>query len=695
MKCYMTGRPCDYFCGTIENRKMFILSPFGFPYDVLYRKDGEIQQCLTMNKRLEIDEASRSDQAMRLGSIMCQSICKQIIEKECILADLSLPNPNVYYELGLAHALGKPALVCHNIEEKNPFIALFCKRFEGFDAFVRYAGLNDLREKIKKLERRHLLTLPSDRDDGQNPRDSGSSAFILVLENALACVNGLYEHLVRVAQREFEFGGELMASLTEHEKQSFQAERWRSLDVTTKTVGEEGDLDDLITAIQRCDICIVDTTTHPSQGAHSSNPNLYFCLGIAHGLGKDVIPLTNILASEIVPFDVRGLWHIFFSRHEELVEGLSQTVPRICVEHHKQLENAPYQKIWDCFLEEHRALSILYCGRAVEGVDLNYESRGARTNIDSWDTRAVSAASFALAQKYPASLIRTAIPLARTKVAGDEGQMPEAESQRGATHERLVEKLAGIHANSMIVGSPDNNDYAEVVLAKIYGIKPFVRRETVERKGAGFIFEKRNLRGEFRSAFYTKGEEDAVLFWEKGCRLPCTLEDSSDQNRSTYGVLTIAPNPLRAIGEGRMMVLSGFTGIATYGLLRVLVESKPDDEFDSEDARKRAGKFREQARHVLEELSDRFEESPANCLTALIKFDYILREEQHFYGDDRMLSGVGLMKSETHTPPQSSKTHGGNRSRAKANRIRNPATRPEEKSRKKTAPKKTARKKTG
>lgn len=43
----------------------------------------------------------------------------------------------------------------------------------------------------------------------------------------------------------------------------------------------------------------------------------------------------------------------------------------------------------------------------------------------------------------------------------------------------------------------------------------------------------------------------------------------------TYGVLTIAQNPYN--DSGKILVLSGYTGIATFGLLRLIIDVHTDN----------------------------------------------------------------------------------------------------------------------
>jgi hypothetical protein len=81
----------------------FVLMPFGAPFDSYYRAVFAPA----------IDRAGfmpvRSDDVAKPGAIIDQ-IWKGINAAEVCLADLTGCNPNVMYELGLVHALGKPVL---------------------------------------------------------------------------------------------------------------------------------------------------------------------------------------------------------------------------------------------------------------------------------------------------------------------------------------------------------------------------------------------------------------------------------------------------------------------------------------------------------------------------------------------------------------------------------------------------------
>lgn len=89
----------------------FIIMPFGGWFDTYYRDIycAAIGECNL--------QAKRADDLFRASSII-QDIWRFTKEAKVILADLTNKNPNVFYELGLAHALAKPAvLITQNIED--------------------------------------------------------------------------------------------------------------------------------------------------------------------------------------------------------------------------------------------------------------------------------------------------------------------------------------------------------------------------------------------------------------------------------------------------------------------------------------------------------------------------------------------------------------------------------------------------
>ncbi len=96
--------------------KMFVIMPFSEPFDTLYR-----DVILPVSKS-EGFEVVRVDEITGPGIIL-DDIQQQIERAQAIVAEISTQNPNVFYELGYAHALRKPAvlLVRRQDGEKMPF----------------------------------------------------------------------------------------------------------------------------------------------------------------------------------------------------------------------------------------------------------------------------------------------------------------------------------------------------------------------------------------------------------------------------------------------------------------------------------------------------------------------------------------------------------------------------------------------
>jgi hypothetical protein len=90
----------------------------------------------------------RADNQPRVGSLM-EGVWGEILQAGIIIAELSEPNPNVFYELGLVHALGKDVIV---LKENTVHLAA---DFRG-TLYVEYVvGENkklsdDLRDQLEK-----------------------------------------------------------------------------------------------------------------------------------------------------------------------------------------------------------------------------------------------------------------------------------------------------------------------------------------------------------------------------------------------------------------------------------------------------------------------------------------------------------------------------------------------------------------
>lgn len=83
--------------------KVFVVMPFGCLYDSVY---SAIQAACS---KLGV-ECARADEIDQPGPIINQ-IFENLVDADCVVADISDKNPNVYYEVGAAHGIGKPAIL--------------------------------------------------------------------------------------------------------------------------------------------------------------------------------------------------------------------------------------------------------------------------------------------------------------------------------------------------------------------------------------------------------------------------------------------------------------------------------------------------------------------------------------------------------------------------------------------------------
>ena len=93
---------------------VFVVMQFTTPYNELY--DEVIKKVCS---EFEL-QAVRVDETFGPGIIIAD-IAKQILEAKIVIADITPKNPNVYYEVGFAHALNKPTILIAERPTELPF----------------------------------------------------------------------------------------------------------------------------------------------------------------------------------------------------------------------------------------------------------------------------------------------------------------------------------------------------------------------------------------------------------------------------------------------------------------------------------------------------------------------------------------------------------------------------------------------
>ena len=98
----------------MDKKSCFVIMPFAEPFETYYKKI--IKPAVDDNELYAV----RGDSLFRSTHIM-DDIWSSITESTLVIAELTGKNPNVYYELGLAHALKKPAILISSNIEDVPF----------------------------------------------------------------------------------------------------------------------------------------------------------------------------------------------------------------------------------------------------------------------------------------------------------------------------------------------------------------------------------------------------------------------------------------------------------------------------------------------------------------------------------------------------------------------------------------------
>jgi hypothetical protein len=101
--CFLEELGIDINELEIKGDQVFVLTPFHPMYEDTY---GTIKRACAMNDLIAV----RGDESFKTGNIL-KHVIEQIIISPYIVANINGRNPNVHYELGIAHSFGKDVLL--------------------------------------------------------------------------------------------------------------------------------------------------------------------------------------------------------------------------------------------------------------------------------------------------------------------------------------------------------------------------------------------------------------------------------------------------------------------------------------------------------------------------------------------------------------------------------------------------------
>lgn len=119
----------------VKENSVFCLMPFNDRYSAIYQ--AIFYSCQAVNY-----SCTRSDEVYNPGNLLRQ-IVNMLLESSIIIALLDGQNPNVFYEIGIAHSIGKTVLLLANKKNKDE-IPFDLKS----DRLLLYSNNADLYDKL-------------------------------------------------------------------------------------------------------------------------------------------------------------------------------------------------------------------------------------------------------------------------------------------------------------------------------------------------------------------------------------------------------------------------------------------------------------------------------------------------------------------------------------------------------------------
>jgi len=110
---FLSGFGIDYTNIRIENNLVFVLTPFHEDFTQTYKIISETCSEIKLTSMRGDEEFVPKD--------VLQHIIKCIVKARVVVANLNGRNPNVFYELGIAHALNKPTILLTHKDTQVPF----------------------------------------------------------------------------------------------------------------------------------------------------------------------------------------------------------------------------------------------------------------------------------------------------------------------------------------------------------------------------------------------------------------------------------------------------------------------------------------------------------------------------------------------------------------------------------------------
>ncbi len=514
----MTGKGCvytDQIDQALEERKNlegassgFMIMPFRPKLKVFFQNC--LQPFFQANyggpARLDASDAkesrfslTRADDVSRPGIIICEGICKRIQESDFVIADISVPNDNVFYELGLAYGIDQKIALIHQRGAK--FGQLWAKYLRADESGTRadtkvkeYDNLEFIKREDFKVSQyfwkrsdRARAGKPADPEilffemmnDGQKapeppPTEIDDTDISLSFRTHVMSDIGLALNSIAFALKE-----------QQRRKKNIIPEEYIKEIISTHLdkahIVEPSDpFEKTRDRVDNCYCLIVRT-------GKDCHPMSYFWLGYGHARGKNVIPITQLIvdgeadnskAAQAKPeprkpskdeassqptntekgkivdlaFDIRAQRHMTFDplRPELLEHQLERTLTEMI---RADFSEWSRRRFWAKLLGNRGEVSIITGGLHSE--DHNREM------IGDWDLRAASELTSYFSRHQYRPKIET--PIYQPEFA----RKFDPEMTAAAYVEQVTKDIRIGDKNCVVIASPDVNPLTEILLGRL------------------------------------------------------------------------------------------------------------------------------------------------------------------------------------------------------------------------------------
>lgn len=136
-----------------DTKDCFVVSPIGSEGSETRERADKLLQFIIREALDEYDyEVKRADEMSEPGSITTQVI-ENVVESDLVIADLTNHNPNVFYELAIRHATGKPYIQLIESSQNIPFDIADLRTIDyNFDVSVAARTVTEIKNQVDKIE---------------------------------------------------------------------------------------------------------------------------------------------------------------------------------------------------------------------------------------------------------------------------------------------------------------------------------------------------------------------------------------------------------------------------------------------------------------------------------------------------------------------------------------------------------------